>query len=201
VLGQLTSGSRAVNTQRDLYSFTLTQATQLAMDPRVDDPNLVWTISGERGVMGTLNFRQRSSDFGGNPVMTLAPGSYTLRIDGNTTGAYSFRLLDLAGADWVADKLLHVVVPVLAAAAWAWVGPRPRVDTRDTAYALAWPVAWLAWTIAVGQVDGWVPYPFLDPDEGGWGAVAIACGAITALFVALFALVRWLDRRLPPAPR
>lgn len=110
-------------------------------------------------------------------------------------------LLDLDGADWLADKLLHVVVPVLAVAAWAWVGPRPRVGVRDLAYALCWPIVWLAWTLAVGQANGWVPYPFLDADEEGWGSVAVVGVGITALFVALFALAAWLDRKLPPAPR
>ena len=94
-------------------------------------------------------------------------------------------LLDLDGADWVADKLLHMVVPVLAVAAWAWVGPRPRVTWREAAYALRLAAcAWLAWTLVVGQVDGWVPYPFLDADEEGWGSVAVVSVGITALFVA-----------------
>lgn len=75
-------------------------------------------------------------------------------------------LLDLDGAGWAADKLLHIV----------------------------------AWTLVVGQVDGWVPYPFLDASEEGWGQVAVACVAITVLFLAVFALHGWLDRRLRPAP-
>ena len=110
-------------------------------------------------------------------------------------------LLELEGANWLADKLLHVVVPVLAVAAWAWVGPRPRVSARAIAYALCWPVAWLVWTLVVGQVDGWVPYPFLDPDEDGWDGVVVVSVGITVLFLLLFALLRWLDRLLPPTPR
>ena len=68
------------------------------------------------------------------------------------------------------------------------------------AYALCWPVAWVVWTLVVGQVDGWVPYPFLDADDKGWGSVIVVCVGITALFVGLFALYRWLDRRLSPVP-
>ena len=105
------------------------------------------------------------------------------------------------GADWVADKVLHMVVPVLAVAAWAWVGPRPRIVAREAAYALVWPLVWLVWTLAVGQIDGWVPYPFLDAGAEGWGAVAVVSVGITALFVALCALFLLLDRLLPPAPR
>jgi hypothetical protein len=110
-------------------------------------------------------------------------------------------LLDLDGADWLADKMLHMVVPVLALAAWAWVGPRPRVTWREAAYALCWPMAWLVWTLVVGEVDGWVPYPFFDADTEGWGSIAVVSAGITALFLALLALLRWLDRRLPPTPR
>ncbi|CAB4921036.1 unannotated protein [freshwater metagenome] len=110
-------------------------------------------------------------------------------------------LLDLDGADWVADKLLHMVVPVLALAAWAVVGPRPRIGVRESAYALCWPLAWLVWTLAVGEVDGWVPYPFLDAGTEGWGAVAVVSVGITALFLLLFGAFGWLDRRLPAVPR
>jgi len=138
-----------------------------------------------------------------------SPGWRVARLAGivgiTVTGVVHFvllrPLLDLDGASWVADKLLHMVVPVLAVAAWAWAGPRPRAGLREAAYALAWPVAWLVWTLAVGQVDGWVPYPFLDADEEGWAAVGVACAGITILFLLLFGLYAWLDRRLRPAPR
>lgn len=138
-----------------------------------------------------------------------APGWRVARLAGlvgiTVTGLVHFvllrPLLDLEGVDWLADKLLHVVVPVLAVVVWAWSGPRPRVVAREAAYALGWPVAWLVWTLAVGRVDGWVPYPFLDADEEGWGAVGTACVGITILFLLLFALYAWLDRRLRPAPR
>lgn len=109
-------------------------------------------------------------------------------------------LLDLDGANWVADKLLHMVVPLLAVIAWAWVGPRPRASLKEAAYALVWPIAWTAWTLVFAQLNGWVPYPFLDPDEDGWGAVGIACAGITVLFLLLFALYAWLDRKLAPTP-
>ena len=36
-------------------------------------------------------------------------------------------LLDLEGADWFADKLLHMVVPLLAVVAWGLVGDRKSV--------------------------------------------------------------------------
>ncbi|GAA1910842.1 Pr6Pr family membrane protein [Nocardioides hwasunensis] len=109
-------------------------------------------------------------------------------------------LLHLDGADWLADKWLHMVVPVVAVAAWAWVGPRPRASVRDAAYAIVWPIAWTAWTLVFAEIDGWVPYPFMDADKDGWGPVLVACGGITLLFVGFFALYVWLDRTLSPTP-
>ena len=109
-------------------------------------------------------------------------------------------LLDLDGADWAADKLLHMVVPVLALAGWVAFGPRPRITLREVGWALAWPVAWLGVTLSVGALSGWYPYPFLDHREDGAAAVVVASVGVTLLFLALFAAAAWLDRRLAPAP-
>jgi hypothetical protein len=109
-------------------------------------------------------------------------------------------LLDLDGADWAADKLLHMVVPVLAFVGWFAFGPRPRIDGRAIAVAFAWPIAWLAVTLAVAGATRWVPYPFLNFREEGWAHVGVVCVGITVLFAALIAGFRYADRRLAPRP-
>ena len=109
-------------------------------------------------------------------------------------------LLDLEGADYVADKLLHMVVPALAVVGWAMFGPRPRVDRGSVARAITWPFAWLAWTLVVGGLSDWYPYPFLDHREDGVGAVVVASVGVTAIFLAIFALLGWVDGRAKPTP-
>ena len=109
-------------------------------------------------------------------------------------------LLDLEGLDLLADALLHRIVPVLAVVAWLVWGPRPRVDRRSIGLALLWPVSWLALIFVVRALTGWVPYPFLDPAEDGWGAVVVSCLGVTVLFLVVCAAVHALDRRLRPAP-
>ena len=109
-------------------------------------------------------------------------------------------LLDLQGASWVADKMLHMVVPVLAVVGWLVAGPRPRAPWRDALTALVWPVAWLVWTLVVGAVSGWYPYPFLDVGAEGAGSVAVTCVGVTVLFLALAGVLSRLDRRMPPTP-
>lgn len=111
-------------------------------------------------------------------------------------------LLDLDGADWVADKLLHVAVPLLAIVGWAWFGPRPRVDGRAIKIALCWPVLWLAWTLVIGASSGWYPYPFLDHrEEAGVEGVVVSIVGITAFLALLIALAASIDKRARPMPR
>lgn len=109
-------------------------------------------------------------------------------------------LLDLHGADWLADKLLHMAVPLLAVLGWLRFGPRPRVDGPAVAWTFAWPLAWLAVTLGVEAGTRWVPYPFLDFREEGWGHVAVVSAGITVLFAGLITGLRYADRRLRPAP-
>jgi hypothetical protein len=109
-------------------------------------------------------------------------------------------LLDLDGASRAADTLLHLVVPVVAVLGWLVAGPRPRAPWRDALLALGWPVAWLAWTLLVGALSGWYPYPFLDVADQGWPSVVATCVGVSALFLALVAGTVAVDRRLPPAP-
>ena len=109
-------------------------------------------------------------------------------------------LLHLQGADYVADKLLHVVVPLLAVVGWLVFGPRPRMTWPDSLRASVWPVAWLVVILAQGAVTGWYPYPFLDHRLHGWAHVGVVCLGIFALWFALVAAEQAYDRRMRPAP-
>ena len=99
------------------------------------------------------------------------------------------------------DRLLHVVVPLLAFVGWVVFGPRGYVRRADVLPALAWPVAWLVATLALGPVTGWYPYPFLKVDEIGVGRVLVNSLVVAVLFLALAGLALWADRRLPGASR
>ncbi|MEO5664333.1 MAG: Pr6Pr family membrane protein [Nocardioides sp.] len=103
---------------------------------------------------------------------------------------------ELDGADLLADNLLHVVVPALAVIGWLVFGPRHRVRRSDLLPALAFPVAWLVYTLIRGEIVDWYPYPFLDAGKHGYGQVAATCLAIAVLFIGLAALAWKGDERL-----
>jgi hypothetical protein len=96
---------------------------------------------------------------------------------------------------------VHVAVPVLTVIGWLVFGPRPRIDARALAWSLVWPIGWLVYTLVVGALTGWYPYPFLDLSARGVGPVVLTCGAISLLLTGL-AWAGWrLDRVLAPRPR
>ena len=96
------------------------------------------------------------------------------------------------GASWV-DIVLHKVFPIVVVADWLIDPPQVRLTARDAVVWLAYPIAWTVVTLVRGAVDGWYPYPFIDPANGGYASVAITIVAITLGFLVLAGLLVWLS--------
>lgn len=110
-------------------------------------------------------------------------------------------LLDLTGGDALADKLLHVVVPLLAVIGWVAFGPRGRVDSSLLWPSLIFPIGWLAYTLVRGAIVDWYPYPFLDVRLHGYPGALAACAGVAVLLLALTWLAIRADPHLPgPRP-
>ena len=53
---------------------------------------------------------------------------------------------------------------------------------------MIYPLAWTVLTLIRGALDGWYPYPFLDPANGGYGAlVTTTVGIVGGFFVIALA--------------
>ena len=52
---------------------------------------------------------------------------------------------------------------------------------------MIYPLAWTVLTVIRGALDGWYPYPFLDPANGGYGAVVTTVGIVVGSFVIALA--------------
>jgi hypothetical protein len=98
------------------------------------------------------------------------------------------------------NVIFHYAVPIAVFAGWLLLGPRPRIDRRSIAYAGAWPVAWLAYTLGHGELSDWYPYPFVDAATSGYGRVFVNVLGVLLVFLAAAGAYRFGDRRLPPAP-
>lgn len=104
---------------------------------------------------------------------------------------------DVDGLAAVAGNSLHLVVPLMTIVGWLVFGPRPRLPWQSLLHSLLWPVAWLAYTLIVGAMSGWYPYPFVNAAELGYLSVMVTSAIVTAIFIALAALLRLLDAKLP----
>ncbi len=106
-------------------------------------------------------------------------------------------LLNLSGADLLADRLLHVIVPLFALIGWLAFGPRNRVHRADLGPFLVVPVLWLVYTLVRGSFVDWYPYPFIDAGELGYSLIAVNSVVISGLMLGLAVLASWLDPKLP----
>ena len=139
---------------------------------------------------------------GGRVFRALRLDALVLAVGGGSVHWFLLRpLLDLDGADYLADKLLHIVVPVLCLVGWLVFGPRGLITPRDVAAFLVLPVGWLVYTLVRGEIVDWYPYPFIDVGEHGYAVVLLTCVGVSALMLALALGAMWLDRRLPGSSR
>lgn len=105
-------------------------------------------------------------------------------------------LLELSGGAKLADALLHKVTTVLAPLWWLVFAPKGRLTRRDPYAWALFPLAYFAYGLTRGAIDGIYPYPFMNVAKIGWERTA-ANGAVmaAAFMVAGFALV-WIDGML-----
>ena len=84
-----------------------------------------------------------------------------------------------------AEFTLHKLFPIVVVLDWLVDPPRVSLGVRDAVIWLVYPLIWVGLTVGRGAADGWYPYPFLDPANGGYAAVVIAVAGITIGFVLL----------------
>ncbi|HEU5203166.1 MAG TPA: Pr6Pr family membrane protein [Candidatus Limnocylindrales bacterium] len=105
--------------------------------------------------------------------------------------------LFLSGADvqlelqWV-DFALHTLFPVVVVLDWLLDPPPTRLGVRHALVWLSYPLVWVTLTLIRGAVDGWYPYPFLDPANGGYASVALYFVTILGFFLVVGMALIWL---------
>ena len=68
---------------------------------------------------------------------------------------------------------------------WIVDPPALRLAYRDALIWLIYPLVWVSLTLLRGAADGWYPYPFLNPVNGGYGTVA---ATVVSIIVGFFVL-------------
>ncbi len=99
---------------------------------------------------------------------------------------------------WI-NTWLHYVMPVAIVADWLITPPRHPIAYKRVLVAIAFPLAYLAYSLIRGAAITWYAYPFLNPSVGGYGPVLLTCLIIAVAFVAMTFLImglgNWLSGR------
>jgi hypothetical protein len=99
------------------------------------------------------------------------------------------------GAQWVADVLLHSVIPVGYVLYWWLFAPRDELSWKNAIGWLVYPGAYLIYTLARGAVSGLYPYPFVDVNALGYGGVLTRAAGLMLVFLGMglviVAIARW----------
>jgi hypothetical protein len=98
-------------------------------------------------------------------------------------------LTDLEGWNFVADLLLHYIMPVLFVIDWLFLVPKQTLKLRDTIYWLVFPIIYLIWTFIHGAFSGFYPYPFLNGAELGNARVLLNEVGLLVIFLVLGAVL------------
>ncbi len=90
--------------------------------------------------------------------------------------------------------VVHQVIPVAVVLDFILHPFVSRLSWPTTFLWTVYPIAYLAWSLIRGEIDGWYPYDFINPGEvGGWEAVGLNVIGVTIGFVALGLFLVWVS--------
>jgi len=111
--------------------------------------------------------------------------------------AYSVLLRHLwhpEGWQWLADELMHDVMPLLFLGYWWFCVPKGSLRWGHITLWVIYPLVYFAYSLLRGHVLATYPYPFIDVDKLGYPQVFINAGGLLAGFVVIALGVVALDR-------
>ncbi|MFW9078294.1 Pr6Pr family membrane protein [Pseudomonas sp. P2757] len=115
--------------------------------------------------------------------------------------AYSLLLRHLwhpEGWQFIADELLHDVMPLLFLVYWWFCVPKGTLRLKHLPLWLIYPLVYFAYALLRGHLLGAYAYPFIDVAVLGYPQVFINAGGILVGFVLIALIVIGLDRWRTP---
>ena len=100
------------------------------------------------------------------------------------------------GAQWVADVLLHSIIPVGYVLYWLLFSPSTGLTWKNALSWLMYPALYLVYILARGALSGLYPYPFVDVNVLGYGGVLARAVLFLLVFLATGLLAVALARRI-----
>ena len=115
--------------------------------------------------------------------------------------AYNLLLRHLwspSGFQFIADELLHDVMPVLFLIYWWRCVPKGHLRFTHIGAWVIYPLVYFAYALLRGDLLGQYQYPFIDVSTLGYPQVFVNAGGILLGFVLIALAVVGLDRLIKP---
>lgn len=103
-------------------------------------------------------------------------------------------LWQVEGWQWLANELLHDVMPVVFVLYWALCVPKGHLRLWHVAAWALYPVLFFAYSLMRGALIGVYPYPFIDVAKLGMAQVWLNALGVLAGFVLCALVVVGVDR-------
>ena len=100
------------------------------------------------------------------------------------------------GFQFIADELLHDVMPVLFAVYWWRYVPKGQLRFTHIGLWVIYPLVYFGYALLRGDLLGQYQYPFIDVSTLGYPQVFVNAGGILAGFVLIAAVVVGVDKSL-----
>ncbi|MBD8721214.1 Pr6Pr family membrane protein [Pseudomonas sp. ChxA] len=116
--------------------------------------------------------------------------------------AYNLLLRHLwspTGFQFIADELLHDVLPVLFVIYWWRCVPKGALRFKHIGGWVIYPLVYFGYVLLRGHLLGQYQYPFIDVDSLGYPQVFVNAGGILAGFVGIALAMVGLDKVLKRA--
>lgn len=104
---------------------------------------------------------------------------------------------ELTAVPWD-NTVLHYVMPIVIIIDWVIAGRVQPISYRAALLWLAFPLAYLLYSLIRGPIAHWYPYPFMDPSKNGILGVLITSVIIAVILAGITwvisAVPRWTQR-------
>lgn len=147
-----------------------------------------FTIESNILVFITLFFSAIAVAWGKNSKLDTLRSAVTLYILVVGIG-FSFLLAGLENVALTAvpwdNVVLHYIMPIAMLVDFLVDRPKRMLSFTRSLYWLLFPIVYLAYSLTRGALTGWYPYPFLNPDTAGYGAIAFTVSCLLVLGLGL----------------
>lgn len=102
------------------------------------------------------------------------------------------------GFQFIADELLHDVMPLLFVVYWWRCVPKGTLQCKHIGLWVLYPLVYFAYVLLRGDLLGQYQYPFFDVGTLGYPQVFVNAGGILVGFVLIALAVVGLDKSIKP---